>query len=95
MDGVENVRFAKMTGHFTSPKGHTVLVIMGSHWPADDPLVKAYPDAFSDDYHYGLVFSQPPVADQVAETVTPRRLPGQVKVETATKEPGEVKDVRR
>jgi hypothetical protein len=60
----------------------TGVVHKGSHWPADDPVVKAHPDLFSDDPRYGLSYSaQPADFDAPAET--------------ATKAPGEKRQTRR
>lgn len=56
-----NVVFSKSTGHFTSPRGHSVLILLGSHWHEDDEMVTAFPDNFSDDPAYGLSYSQMPV----------------------------------
>lgn len=36
------------------------LVMAGSHWPADDPVVLAVPDNFSDDPRVGLSYSVEP-----------------------------------
>lgn len=38
--------------------GHTVAA--GSHWPADDPLVRTHPGMFSADPRYGLNWSGAP-----------------------------------
>jgi hypothetical protein len=58
-----DVVYAKSTGHYSTGTGHTVLVVVGSHWPANDPLVRQYPDTFSDDPAYGLNFSVPPLGE--------------------------------
>jgi len=39
--------------------GH-ITVVAGSHWPADDPIVKAHRELFTDDPAFGLSFSTPP-----------------------------------
>lgn len=44
------------------------LIVAGSHWPADDPIVLLQPTLFSEDPRYGLSFSvEPPANDQVLE----------------------------
>jgi hypothetical protein len=61
----------------------------GSHWPADDPYVRANPDLFSDDPRYYLSFSETkdwyldPAASEPSD------------VESATAAPGEKRNVRR
>jgi len=85
------VVYANSTGHVSSSQGHTVLVILGTHWPASDPIVKAYPHMFSDDPVNGLYFSQPPVElefpeDAVSEVAH--------QAEQATAEPGSKRPVR-
>ncbi len=61
----------------TDPKtGVQGRVQGGSHWPADDPVVKANPDLFSPDPRYGLAFSVEPEGwDAPVEQVT--RAPGE------------------
>ena len=61
----QDVVFSKSTGHFTSPRGHTVLVVFGSHWHKDDEMVRTFPDNFSDDPAFGLSVSLMPVAEPV------------------------------
>lgn len=39
--------------------GIGVTVNIGEHWPADDPVVEAYPGLFTDDARYGLRSSLP------------------------------------
>jgi hypothetical protein len=48
--------FAKGTGSLLLG-GAPVSVPGGSHWLADDPLVLAHPDAFTEDCRYGLAWS--------------------------------------
>jgi hypothetical protein len=75
-----------------------MLVILGSHWPANDPIVEQYPDIFSSDPTYGLVFSQKPYVAQPVLLTDPDSLSPKVtapKVETATNVPGEKKDVTK
>lgn len=82
-----NVVYANTTTHVASGSGHTVLVILGTHWPANDPIVQAHPELFSDDARTGLYYSQPPVA-AAAVLDTPPASPAKP-VETATNAPGE------
>jgi hypothetical protein len=56
----------------------------GEHWPADDPVVKAMPDAFSPDPRYGVQWSGPP-PPELAEAP----------VEQATAGPGEKRTTAR
>lgn len=60
--------------------GRPVSIVVGQHWPADDPIVKAFPDLFSDDPRYGLHF-----------TVAPDDAPA----EQATAAPGEKRSTKR
>lgn len=59
------------------------VVRKGSHWPADDPIVRAHPDMFSADPRYGLNFSTAPDGWDDPP------------VETATAAPGEKRQTRR
>lgn len=58
--------------------GGRVLVTQGTHWPADDPVVRKMPGLFSADPSYGLCYTVRP------ETRSPA--PG---IETTTAGPGE------
>lgn len=60
-----------------------VFVEKGSHWPADDPVVKAAPSLFSTDPRYGMRYSVEP-----AGFADPP-------VEQATAAPGEKRSTRR
>lgn len=51
--------FAKCTA-VASDLGYAIAVEGGSHWLADDPLVLARPDLFTQDCRYGLSFSGEP-----------------------------------
>ena len=53
--------------------GH-VTVVAGSHWPADDPIVRSFKNLFTDDPSFGMSYS-----------VTPKP----AAVEQATAAPGE------
>ena len=51
--------FAKVTAQ-VGDLGYPVTVQGGSHWLADDPLVVAHPDLFTEDCRYGLAYSGDP-----------------------------------
>lgn len=52
--------FATDSRIVSHPKtGIGVGVGIGEHWAADDPVVKAYPNLFTDDARYGLRSSSP------------------------------------
>jgi hypothetical protein len=59
-------------------------VKVGEHYPADDPAVKAMPDAFTTDPRYGVQWSGPPPAELAGAPV-----------EQATAGPGEKRNTRR
>ena len=40
------------------------MVRMGTHWPANDPLVLSNPSFFSEDPKYGLVFTREPALNE-------------------------------
>ncbi len=71
------VVFAKRT----AVAGH-VTVGEGADWPADDPIVVAHPELFTDDPRHGLSYSAPPAT---------RSRP----VEQATAAPGEKRSTKR
>jgi hypothetical protein len=80
------VLYAKGTAMVETPDGGRHIVSGGQHWPADDPVVKARPDLFTDDPRYGLSFTtppaemmEPPVEDATADPGRKRRvgLPGE------------------
>jgi len=56
----------------------------GEHWPADDPVVKVMPEAFSPDPRYGVQWSGTPPPELADPPV-----------EQATAAPGEKRNVRR
>jgi hypothetical protein len=62
--------------------GISGMVRKGSHWPADDPVVRAHPEYFSDDARFGLNYSEEPEGYDAP-------------VETATAAPGEKRQARR
>jgi len=79
--------FANDTRLVSHPKdGSTVPLNIGEHWPADDPVVKAYPQLFTDDPRYGLRSSRPLGDDGYPVTETTKR---SAAVEEATAVPGE------
>lgn len=65
------------------PDGSRFRVAKGSHWPADDEIVRAQPSLFSDDPRYGLTFSSEPAEYTEGS------------VEQATAAPGEKRNARR
>jgi hypothetical protein len=67
--------------------GVTVAVNIGEHWSADDPVVAAYPQFFTDDARYGLRSSVPLGEDGYPASAKPRATQGAT--ETATAAPGE------
>jgi hypothetical protein len=84
--------FAKTTTAISSPHGGTITVPEGSHWSADDPIVTANPDLFSDDPRWGALFSQPLRPDQYPGAPVEDDEPP---VERATAVPGELRHVDR
>jgi hypothetical protein len=84
-----NVVFATATTLAAHPRhGGVVEVTEGSHWLAEDPLVKAYPTLFSTDPKVGLKTSDP-----LDESGEPNFLPvpsarAAKKTETADATPG-------
>lgn len=77
--------FAQATVIVSHPRtGASVSVNHGTHWPADDPIVLAYPNFFTDDGRYGLSSSDP-----LDEDGYPVRLTSGGKSETASAAPGE------
>lgn len=55
------VVFATATMSLLTADGANVPVQMGSHWPAEDPLVRQHPAQFADDPRFGLSWTgQPP-----------------------------------
>lgn len=66
------------------PYGPRLPVPKGSHWPADDPAVRARPELFSRDARWGMFY-------------TPGHEPEgyDAPIEEATANPGERRNVRR
>ena len=78
------VVYAKSGVVLSLPAGYPIRIIAGSHWRADDPIVRNYPDLFSEDPRTGLSQSGPlPELEDDAP------------VEQATASPGERRAVRR
>jgi hypothetical protein len=81
-----DIVFATETGFVSDPRtGSSVHVAQGTHWPADDPVVRAYPSYFTDDPRRGLQSSRPLDAD--GNPIGVRR--SVVHTETTSAEPGE------
>jgi hypothetical protein len=40
--------------------GTSGVIQKGTHWPADDPIVLAHPEVFSDDPRWGMNYSREP-----------------------------------
>ena len=74
--------YATATVSVATPGGYPALVRGGTHWSADDPLVRAHPDLFSDDPRWGLTSSVP------LDDLEPP-------VEQATASPGEKRSTSR
>jgi hypothetical protein len=74
--------YATATAPVQLPSGISGTVQKGSHWPADDPVVREHPELFSDDARFGLNYSEEPDGYDAP-------------VETATAAPGERRQVRR
>lgn len=60
------VVYATSTASVTMPGGWPLLVRKGSHWSADDPVVRQQPSLFSDDPRYGMSYSSPEVEQATA-----------------------------
>jgi hypothetical protein len=57
------VVYARTSGHIGTEDGLMRFVRQGSHWPAEDPLVRANLAAFSADPKFGLCYTIDPVED--------------------------------
>jgi len=77
-----DVVYATTTAPVELPSGIRGIVQKGTHWPADDPVVKAHPDWFSRDPRFGMVYSVEPTGYDAP-------------VEQATAAPGERRNIRR
>lgn len=69
------VVYAKQTASVVMPEGYPVVVPLGTHWSAADPVVRAHPELFSDDPRFGI-YGRPP-ADDDAPTETATAAPGE------------------
>lgn len=69
--------FACGTEQVHLPSGMTVHVRKGTHWPAEDPVVEARPDLFTEDSRFGMLYTRKPEGYDAPI------------VETATAAPGE------
>lgn len=65
-----DIVFATASTTVMTDLGAPVEIIFGTHWPADDPIVKRYPSCFSVDPKYGLYATVPPGVG-VGSTVDP------------------------
>jgi hypothetical protein len=74
--------FARETRQVPLPDGGFGVIHKGTHWPADDPIVAAHPEAFTTDARYGLNYSRQPAGYDAP-------------VEQTTAAPGEKRNVRR
>jgi hypothetical protein len=79
-----DVVYATTTIRVAGNDGAGRVVPKGSHWPADDPVVKDHPDVFSTDPRWGLLYSQEPDGYR-----------DEAPVEQATRAPGEKRQTRR
>jgi hypothetical protein len=75
------VVYPKASVVLTMPEGNSLHVPLGTHWAADDPVVLAHPEMFSEDPRHGVYRH------------TPESLVDDV--EQATAAPGERRSVRR
>jgi hypothetical protein len=76
------VVYATVRARVQLESGISGMVQKGSHWPADDPVVRAHPDWFSTDPRYGMSYSVEPDGWDAP-------------VEEATAVPGERRNTRR
>lgn len=89
-----DVVYATANAVVTLPSGSVHTVRGGTHWPADDEVVRLQPSLFSADPRYGMSFSAPPPEMFIPpDEPLPERSAGEV--ETATSTPGEQRSVRR
>jgi hypothetical protein len=84
-----DVVYAMGTEIVTMSTGQTIPVQKGTHWPADDPIVKARPYLFSRDNRYGMFYTAEPEGYNQSEDAYSGE------VESATANPGEKRSVRR
>lgn len=79
-----DVVYATANAVVTLSSGAQFVVRGGTHWPADDEVVRENPSLFSTDPRYGLTYSS-----------APREMSAAPEAETATAAPGERRNVRR
>jgi hypothetical protein len=82
-----DVVYAKYYASLSLPDGSSVSVALGQHYPAADPVVRAFPDAFSPDPRYGMSYTGEPPGYMA--------LPPGVPIEQATARPGDRRDTPR
>lgn len=80
-----DVVYAIGTERVQIPDGPSVPVMKGTHWPVEDPVVRARPELFTPDPRYGLRYTAAPRGHDVNLN----------EVEEATANPGERRNVRR
>lgn len=90
MDLPIDVVFARGEGIVGMPNGQRVHVRGGTHWPADDPIVRMRPDLFTRDSRFGMLYTAP--RDEYDPTIVP---PMDDDFESASAVPGEKRSVRR
>jgi hypothetical protein len=81
-----DVVYAKGSQPLDLPGGGRVQVKKGTHWPATDPAVRAFPHLFSGDPRWGLWYTEEPDGWDA---------PVDAPIETASAGPGEKRSVRR
>lgn len=84
--------YARVTTTLPTPNGIMVSVQEGTHWSDEDPVVRAHPDAFSDDPRHGMLFSHPLSPGDYPGAEEP---PLPARIEHATATPGDLRNVRR
>lgn len=57
MDLPIDVVFARGEGIVGMPNGQRVHVRGGTHWPAEDPIVRMRPDLFTRDSRFGMLYT--------------------------------------
>lgn len=98
-----DVVFARGQEIVALPGGQRITVRGGTHWPADDPIVKLRPELFTRDSRFGMLYTEareeydpatvPPLDDDVLESGDDRDSADDA--EQATAAPGERRNVRR
>lgn len=86
------VVYAVSSANIALPDGTPIPVIIGTHWPSTDPVVRARPELFSPDPRFGLAYlpsSPPPGYDAELNELDADEF------ESASAAPGERRSVRR